>query len=552
MVPSAADLFRAGVEVYKRAIGPTRQKALEDARALFLKALSVLPTRNNISAAVHLNLGIVYLERAIGDVTENLETAITHLQDASEVFTEDGFTLEWLLIQSKLAQAYSHRVIGGQPENFEKVLSLSQSALRYFHTDVNWVRIILAKDNPLLYGELLLWRGRAFRLRILGDPSRNHQEANHLLLQALDVLQTQKSDKLWGLLNLELGYLSLDEIENDRENEARLVRSIENFNEAMTNFIRNSFDYECALAQLGLGQAYAMLWTRSPGSSPKPYRQQAIKNLQASIARFSGKNRWTDWCQAKMTLAQLSEREQAISLYEEILTSPKSPNFPEQIAQAHIQLALLLPDKLHAQIAHLEVAEEKFCQLKLYHQASKVNQFWGGICKENGRLIEAFAHYQRAVEQIDMFYPQTLGEGMRHSLIGSHQIVYRNTVEVAFKLHRLVETFEFVERSRSRHLLDQLAESTITMGRLEVYDDYFKLLNEIRILEQAITTNAERDSSTEDIKQVQSSLYLARALDVSRKNLSELRTLLQQERPQLFREIMNASIEEVRQSLTLT
>ncbi len=77
-------------------------------------------------------LGSAYCERIRGERTDNLEQAISHYQQALQVYTRQAFPEQWATTQNNLAVAYQQRIRGERTENLEQAILHYQQALEVY------------------------------------------------------------------------------------------------------------------------------------------------------------------------------------------------------------------------------------------------------------------------------------------------------------------------------------------------------------------------------------------------------------------------------------
>ena len=81
----------------------------------------------------------------------------------------------------------------------------------------------------------------------------------------------------------------------------------------------------------------------------------------------------------------------------------------------------------------------------------------GRIAEKEGRLDEAVALYRRAVDVIEQQRSTINTEASKIGFVGDKQSVYQRLVAALLANGRVAEAFEYVERSKSRALVDMLA-----------------------------------------------------------------------------------------------
>jgi tetratricopeptide (TPR) repeat protein len=81
-------------------------------------------------AMLQNNLGTAYSSRILGDQGQNLEQAILCHQNSLQVYTEDGYPVDWARAQHNLGIAYRGRIQGEPDANLEQAIACFHSSLR--------------------------------------------------------------------------------------------------------------------------------------------------------------------------------------------------------------------------------------------------------------------------------------------------------------------------------------------------------------------------------------------------------------------------------------
>jgi CHAT domain-containing protein len=81
----------------------------------------------------------------------------------------------------------------------------------------------------------------------------------------------------------------------------------------------------------------------------------------------------------------------------------------------------------------------------------------GRIAERDGKLEDATEFYRRAIELIELQRSSITSDANRIGFVGDKQALYARAIAVAVELKRPAQAFDFVERSKSRALVDLLA-----------------------------------------------------------------------------------------------
>ena len=111
---------------------------LDDTFSYCLKAwaINILFKENLISAEILatdiFNFSNLIAEFPLGSKASNIEIAIAGCEVAQTVFTPEAFSQEWAMTQNSLAAAYIQRIRGYKAENIEIAITALQEALQVF------------------------------------------------------------------------------------------------------------------------------------------------------------------------------------------------------------------------------------------------------------------------------------------------------------------------------------------------------------------------------------------------------------------------------------
>jgi hypothetical protein len=92
------------------------------------------------------NLAGAYHSRIFGKRVDNLEQALSHCNQALEVYTRQDFPEDWAMVQGTLANVFLSRIAGERSANLEQAISCNKQALQVYACEdfpVNWAAIHL-------------------------------------------------------------------------------------------------------------------------------------------------------------------------------------------------------------------------------------------------------------------------------------------------------------------------------------------------------------------------------------------------------------------------
>ncbi|MDJ0532595.1 MAG: tetratricopeptide repeat protein [Xenococcaceae cyanobacterium MO_207.B15] len=364
-------------------------------------------------AQTQANLGIVYLYKTKGDRADNLEQAISRLQQALKILTFESFPQDWARAENALGIAYTNRVKGDKAENLEQAISYHQNALKVYTYD-NFPQDWSVSKNAL---------GIAYTNRVKGDKAENLEQAISCYQQALKVRTYKAFTKEWAETQHNLGAAYGDRIREDKAE--NLERAISCYQQALKIRTAEIFPKDWIISQNGLGIVYIQ---RVKGDRAEnleqalAYFQKALKNV--TIETFP-----QDWAMTQLNLGfayyyrikgDSSENlERAIACYQNALKVYTYEIFPKNHAET---------------LMYLGIAYQKINQFALAHTT-----------------------FESAITTIESLREEILsGEESKRKQAEHFNQAYSRMVEVCLKLSNIKEAIEYVERSKTRNLVEQI------------------------------------------------------------------------------------------------
>jgi CHAT domain-containing protein len=132
----------------------------------------------------------------------------------------------------------------------------------------------------------------------------------------------------------------------------------------------------------------------------------------------------------------------------------------------------------------------------------------GRIAEQDGRLEDAVGFYRRAIDVIEQQRASINTEANKIGFVGNKQAVYRHLIATLFTSGQHTAAFEYVERSKSRTLVDLLAgkrDFAVRTGSAERVQALLATLEtaevEARVQEAAAPSGSERRSLIARTKQ---------------------------------------------------
>ena len=408
-------------------------------------------------AATQNNLGIAYFYRILGERAENIESAIKAYNQALEVRTRSAFPVDWAGTQNNLGTAYGDRIFGDRAENLESAITAYSAALEVY------IRSAFPEDWAMTQNNL----GAAYRNRIFGERAENLESAIKAYTAALEVTTRSAFPVDWATTQNNLGAAYSDRILGERAE--NLEKAITAFNAALEVKTRSAFPVDWAMTQNNLGAAYRN----------RIFGEQA-ENLESAIAAYRGALEVytrsafpVGWATTQNNLGAaysdriLGERaenlESMIAAYSAALEVYIRSAFPEDWAMTQNNLGAAYSDRilgeraenLESAIAAYRGALEVYTRSAFpqYHAETLLNL--GTLYQDEKQFDSAYNTFVAAIETIEALRGDIVsGEEAKRKQAEEWNQLYRRMVEVCLELGNIIAAIEYVERSKTRNLVE--------------------------------------------------------------------------------------------------
>ncbi|MBD2384062.1 CHAT domain-containing protein [Cylindrospermum sp. FACHB-282] len=363
-------------------------------------------------ARIQNDLGKAYSERIKGNTAENIEQAIAYYIAALEVRTRIDFSQDWARTQHNLGNAYSKRIKGDTAENIEQAIAHYIAALE-FRTRIDFSQDWAETQNSL---------GVAYSKKIKGNTSENIEQAIAHYMAALQVRNhTANPGQEWADTQNNLGAAYSNRIKGDPSK--NIEQAITAYSLALKVRIRTTFPNDWAGTQNNLGNAYR---DRIRGDKPENI-EQAIAVYYLALEVRTRTDFPQEWADTQNNLGNAysnrikgdpSENiEQAIAYYRAALEVRTRTTFPQNHAETLFNLGIV------------------------YLDAKQFNS--------------AYSTFASAIETVETLrYEIVSGEESKRKQAEKWNQLYRRMVEVCLALGKETEAIEYVERSKTRNLVE--------------------------------------------------------------------------------------------------
>jgi len=395
-------------------------------------------------AKLQNNLGIVYGDRIKGDRAENLEKAIACYEQALQIYTKDEFPEEWAKTQQNMGFAYSHRIKGDQSENLEMAIQASQAAFQVFTREA----------FPEYWAQCHINLGEAFRERIKGNPAQNLELAIEAYQTALQVGTFEAFPELWASAHNNLGIAYYNRIRGNREE--NLEKAVQVLQAALQVRTLEAFPREWARLQHNLALAYSERIKGNRGDN----LEKAITACQAASQVFTRDAFPYDWAKNQNNLA---------------IVYTNRGQIDEAVACCRSALEVFTPTAFPSE-----------CFIT-------ARQF-GEIGARAKRWAESIEGYGVAIEAVETSRAWATSESRRQEIVTEAFYVYHNIVLCCINAGQLEKAIEYVERSRSKRLVDLMASNDLYQGG-EIPPEVKELLHQFDDLQQQIDQERSQNQS---------------------------------------------------------
>ncbi|MFM6613805.1 MAG: CHAT domain-containing protein [Microcystis panniformis] len=455
------------------------------------------------------NLGTAYSNRIRGERADNLEKAISAYNQSLEVLTREAFPEYWAMTQTNLGNAYSNRIRGERADNLEMAIAAYNLSLEV-RTRQAFPEYWATTKNNL---------GTAHSNRIRGERADNLEMAIAAYNLSLEVYTRQAFPEYWARSQSNLGTAYSDRIRGERVDNLELA--IADFNLSLEVYTREAFPYEWATTQNSLGiayrtrirgeradnlelaiaafdvslevytrQAFPEQWAMIQNSLGIAYgfriRGERADNLELAIAAFNlSLEVYTreafpeQWAGTLIGLGaayrdrirgeRADNLELAIASFDVSLGVYTREAFPEQWAMIQNNLGIAYRNRIRGEIAdNLELA------IAAFHLSLEVRtpEAFPINCLKTGRnlgntanLIEdwetAIKGYNLAIEAVENTRLEALNPQRQQDILSEAMDVYHGIVQSYLNLNQPDRALEYVERSKTRYLVQLLTDRDI-------------------------------------------------------------------------------------------
>ncbi|MEH2306975.1 CHAT domain-containing protein, partial [Nostoc sp.] len=431
------------------------------------------------------NLAIAYNDRIKGDRADNIEKAIAAYTAALTVYTREALPQQWATTQNNLAIAYNDRIKGDRADNIEIAIAAYIAALTVRTREalpIDWA----ATQNNL---------ANAYRDRIKGDRANNIEIAIAAYIAALTVRTREALPIDWAATQNNLAAAYSNKIRGDRANNIEIA--IAAYTAALTVYTREALPQQWATTQNNLAAAYN---DRIKGDRADNI-EKAIAAYTDALTVKTPEDLPIDWAATQNNLAivyrnrikgdRANNIEIAIAAYTAALTVRTREALPIDWAATQNNLANAYSDRITGDradniekaIAAYTAALTVYTREALPQECAETLSGLGFTYQDANKFDLAHNTFESAIATIESFREEIVsGEESKRKQAEQFNKIYSCMVEVCRKLHKITEAIEYVERSKTRDLVEQVLErDSKTIFPPEVFTQLEKYRYEIAV-----------------------------------------------------------------------
>lgn len=469
-----------GLLYFHRTEGDTSDN-IERAISYYQAALSAYPKEANpaVWAMIQNNLGLAYYNRIEGEKGENIESAIAAFQAALEVRNYEEFPIEWAGILYNLGSAYLQRNYGFFGNNLEMAIANFTSALKIYIYDV----------FPLAWAKIKSDLGLAYSDRILGYQAENLEIAIALYQEALQVYTAEDFPEKWAEIQNALALIYIDRIEGEEEENVAIA--LDYCQNALQVYSLEEYPEEWAMVQNSLGMAYRQIRQGEKAENI----EKGIDCYKAALQIYSREESSEDWAMMQNNLGnaycdrlygeKLENLKEAVLCFCRVLEVYTRDAFPKDWAMAQNNLALAYYEqgKVDEAIACFRSALEICTPSTFPYDCLQYAGNLGDKAFAAGSWTEAIEGYSIAIEVIELTRTWVDTESRRQEILKEDIDVYENIIQACINNKQLDLAIEYVERSRSRRIVDLMASNDLYSGgeiplKIQEYLQKFEILQQ--------------------------------------------------------------------------
>lgn len=351
-----------------------------------------------------------------GSKSSNLEIAIAAIETASQGFTREALPELWAENKTDLGYAYFDRIQGDQAENLEKAIAAFEAALQVYTLEAfpsEWANIQNYLGTAYLH--------TAYCHQIQGNRAKDLEQAIAAFEAARQVYTLEAFPKDWVMIQSNLATAYSIRINGDQAK--NIEQAIGAHIAVLQVYTREAFPEQWANAQNNLGNSYCH---RLQGNQAENL-EQAISTIQSALQVYTREGFPEQWAGAKNNLGAAyrdqGQINKAIACFRSALEINTPTAFPLDCLQSGRNL--------------------------------------GNTAFTSGHWAEAIEGYGVAIEGLEQSRFWASSDSRKEEILSAEIDVYAGIVQAYIKNDQPDKAIEYVERSKSRNLVELLANKNL-------------------------------------------------------------------------------------------
>jgi len=356
----------------------------------------------------------------LGSQANNREIAIKGYEVALTFFARENHSETWAALQNNLGNAYYQRIRGERAENIEKAIASYQAALEVR------TREAFPSDWAMTQNNL----GNAYRDRIRGERAENIEKAIAFYQSALGVYTRQAFPSDWAMTQNNLGNAYCDRIRGERAE--NIECAIKSYKAALEVRTREAFQQDWAETQNNLGAAYSYR-----------IREKTAENIEKAIASFQA----------------------ALQIYTRDAFPSQWASIQNNLGLAYYGIRGERAENIETAITSYQAALQVLTR-EAFPQEHTQTQFNLGLAYRNARQLDnAYHAFAAAIDTVEFQRVEislgTANDADKQKLAEYFNRIYRHTIEVCLELADNTQAWEYIERSKTRNLIELLTSRNL-------------------------------------------------------------------------------------------
>ena len=503
-------------------------------------------------ATIQINLGIAYQKRK--PKLDNVEKAIECFQAALEVYTRDKNDYEWARIQHNLGTAYNDRLRGEKADNLEKAMEYYNAALEV-RTREKYERVWAMTQLSL---------GYAYDCRLRESKAENTERAIECYKAASEFYTHETDPEQWAKIKQNLGVAYLHRVREDKKTRYSLASSsaqkIKGYKLLVPYRIKGeniekAIIYFNATLQVWKYKTHPEKWADTHSNLANAYLkriqgseeeniERAIECCKSALQVHTYEDYPESWAKTLNNLGlayrkriledEANNLKLAIDCFELAAQVLNREDFPYDWAGIQFNLVLIYGQlkQLDPIIEYFNLASEIYTPTSFPRECFNLSKLMGEFTFNNKWWSAACQSYSDAIAAVEQSREWATNEAARQEIQLNAIDVYIKMVQACINDGQIEKALETVERSKSRNLVELLANSELEPKGADdqLKQDLRRLRSTISSIRQLL---AQADNNTTFNRDSFQGFRSSETSSYNREYIAQQRELLQEYQRQL-------------------